>query len=646
MMKLTQIIGLIYQEANRNKDASIDSQATYEASDNKMAASDVNAKSSPFPSPVSLQDQSSMARIRAILEDDHSTDLETLLERYSTESADRGLRTKMLQALLPYIHQCVQTLTHENVSADRKKNIFNIVHAIQINYESGRLYVPVDQRLELANALADIFISRTDFNTAIAELRLRWVDQEVIGRQVLKELSGFTPNALDLSAISFDRAIETQALTHTRSAKIVDIDGKKYRVKNIKYGNVRAVEEVLMTKFYALSGLDCPNVKLAMNGQKLFDFCAESRRDYHDHANQPENFAVVASELVPAFQDLGRMVLEEDMMRPMIREHAGANSVEKYDEALRVYKIEQQKEQKLIELQSKQVLGSEKHNADITIKMRCARAVQLNARLKMVTLLPEHYKQSMMTAYCVSRLVADWDFENFDLYNFGFNGERSMLVDFGNCGTMGFGGMQKTDSLKRANSRARESDPQAPNAMRKEDMQFNGTVAPSLTGIGSLPRARPIAPLVQSITKIENSIANAGHGLRDLAKHDLAPLSPVFEAIFRLSLIPDEAFHRLAKENWPGGAGLFPYYEEDKLRLSADAFANVMIDRRNALTAQFKQSEIHDWEERNKQTVKNAHCEVAAAVASLTGIFIKPYFGEDTLTSNLTGRRMSRSALV
>ena len=126
MMKLTQIIGLIYQEANRNKDASIDSQATYEASDNKMAASDVNAKSSPFPSPVSLQDQSSMARIRAILEDDHSTDLETLLERYSTESADRGLRTKMLQSLLPYIHQCVQTLTHESVSADRKKNIFNI----------------------------------------------------------------------------------------------------------------------------------------------------------------------------------------------------------------------------------------------------------------------------------------------------------------------------------------------------------------------------------------------------------------------------------------------------------------------------------------------------------------------------------------
>ena len=532
---------------------------------------------------------------------------EQLVTIYSESPCNRDLRTDILKMLAPHLADVVKTLPNQTMQ--RQKAILEAVRGTHANFASGRIVMSSDQRAELGKALADAFMARTQWGESIADLRSRFVGADPIVQRPVTP-AAFTTDTLDLSGVAASEN-EATALTHTRDAHMVTIDGKTYRVKNIKYGNVRAAEEVLMSKFYALSGLDCPNAKIATHGEHLFRYAEHTRRDFDHHAQHPERFALVASELVPGFKDLGNLVLDQETTRPLILSTLGQAGAEKYDQALSDFHKAQQAEQRCDPREDMQVA-----------EKSMARADQLKARRKMVALLPERYKQDTITAYCVSRLVANWDFENFDLFNFGFHGQRSLLVDFGNCGTMGFGGKQKPDSLEGANTKARNIDPQAPNPIRPEDIRFDRHMPPTLTGIGSLPRARPVAPLVQSITQAENRMAQFGGKLRELGRHDVGPLSPVLEATYRMALIPDDAFVSVAKAHWPSGSQPFAYYPEDKLRLSADEFAELMIQRRNALTGQFKASDLQVWADKYPRRAQAAHQQVSAAVAALTGLHV------------------------
>lgn len=530
-----------------------------------------------------------------------------LITLYSEPTNTRDLRTEILKTLSPHLVEAVKTLPSQPI--DRQMAILEAVRGTHVHHMSGRLPLSSEQRAELASALADAFMARTKCGETIADLHSRFADNNLTLNQAPQRKAS-ARDPLDLGSVA-TVGDKSSALTHTRDAHIVNIGGKTYRVKNIKYGNVRAAEEVLMSKFYALSGLDCPNAKIAMNGEHLFRYADDTRRDFHRHAEHPEQFALVASELVAGFQDLGNLVVDPETARPLILSTLGPAGADKYDLALAEFHTAQQAEQACDPREDVQIP-----------EKSLARADQLKARRKMVALLPEQYKQDTITSYYVSRLVANWDFENFDLFNFGFHGRRSLLVDFGNCGTMGFGGQQKPDSLERANTKARATDPQIPNPIRPEDIRFDRHVAPTFTGIGSLPRARPIAPLVKSITEAENRMAHFGGNLREIGRHDLASLSPVLEAAYRLTLIPNEAFSSVARDHWPGGSQPFAYYPEDNLRYSADEFAEVMIHRRDELTSQFKASDLQMWADKYPLKAKAAHQQVSAAVAALTGLHV------------------------
>lgn len=458
---------------------------------------------------------------------------------------------------------------------------------------------------------------------------------------------------IDLRHIRSGTESNQGVASHTREAKIIDLGGARFRVKNIRYGNSRAAEEVAMAKFYALTGLDCPNSAVAMHGDHLFEFNRDTRRDYPLHRTQPEHFALVASPLIPGFSDLGQCLLNRDVMLPVITQQWGAGGAENYAASLTAHAKAVQWEN---DLNSRQSIDLDE-NHPITVLKQKARGAQLDAMCSIYRQLPERLRNETMKAYCASRLIGNWDFVNYAWYNVGFHDLtkrpeewRTATVDFGNSGTMGFGGLQKPESGRSANERARLTDPRKPCPIRVEDRQFNGAVGGSRTGIGSIPRSRPIVPLIRSLIEAETRIAACSGDASRIPTHEVGAISAALEVAFRLTLIPDAAFHVVAARNWPDGSMPFPRGDADSLHLSAHDLAVIMIQRRNALVKQFAPREIAEWQRRN--TVKSIEAleEVSVAVATVTGIEIadhlpgvekKPLYAAATES---TFRRLARRA--
>ena len=430
---------------------------------------------------------------------------------------------------------------------------------------------------------------------------------------------------IDLRHVCIGTQSNQGVTSHTREAKIIDLGGPRFRVKNIRYGNQRAAEEVAMAKFYALTGLDCPNSAIAMHGDHLFGFNRDTRCDYPLHRTQPEHFALVASPLIPGFSDLGQCLLNSAAMLPVITQQWGAAGAANYAASLTAHAKAVAWESTL---NSRQPIDLDE-NHPITISKQKARGAQLSALCNIYQQLPDRLRSETMKAYCASRLIGNWDFVNYAWYNVGLHDVtkrpeewRMATVDFGNSGTMGFGGLQKPDSRHSANERARLTDPKKPCPIRVEDRQFNSDVSGSRTGIGSVPRSRPIVPLIQSLIEAETRIAACSSDASRIPTHEIGAMSAALEVAFRLTLIPDAAFHFVAATNWPDGSMPFPRTDADSLHLSAHDLAVIMIQRRDALVKQFAPREIAEWRRKNTANSIEALQEVSVAVATVTDIEI------------------------
>lgn len=197
-----------------------------------------------------------------------------------------------------------------------------------------------------------------------------------------------------------------------------------FRTKKIKYGNPNALQEVLSQKLYAMTGLTSPDTRLQINEDHL-------RPD-----GTPE--VSVASPMITGYYDLGNFFVDD-----AIRRFIAPKSHELWRD---------KKEQ--IEAINYQ---------DIITKEDKIKRIELMGEI--YELLPNYFHNEIEKSFAASKFIANWDFANFDLNNIGCKftlndqgqiiGLKSVFVDFGNSGIIGFGGKYKEQSLARANTEAK-----------------------------------------------------------------------------------------------------------------------------------------------------------------------------------------------
>ncbi|MGZ3237217.1 MAG: hypothetical protein ACXU8A_07570 [Burkholderiaceae bacterium] len=291
-------------------------------------------------------------------------------------------------------------------------------------------------------------------------------------------------------------------------------------------------------------------------------------------------------------------------------------AIETLDEALTTCAI-------LKKLKEKIDSNAKLTDEDKSIAMRSTRAEKLGALFSIYNMAPADLRTKTMEGYCASRLISNLDLFNYGLFNFGIKGSQSniekwrhMLVDFGNSLPLGgFKGDPQMGSFVNALKRARTDDPAMPNTIREADLDMRN-VAPGATGIGALPKARPIVPL------IETYITNRGI-------LSTPEIDAIFSVITRLRAIPDEAIYSVCRQNWHHGTEQFPIPEKHKVYAieNADSMAKILIERRDKLIELQRPEDQIIWEKwyaANPDKVATAENEVRAAVAALTRIYIRP----------------------
>ena len=511
---------------------------------------------------------------------------------------------------------------------------------------TGGVRLDVQQRVEIADALGALFMARTSATVEAAALRAALLDAQALAHAQTQNLPRFLDSGqiIDLGNVAdCTRIGATQS--QTRMAVIVTIDGVRFRVKDIKYGNERAAQEVMAGAVMALTGLDAPTARLAANGQHLFHPSAQSREDHSDHMNRPERFVYIASPLIPGYKDLGELVNTPELVRPEIERFGGARAAARYDAARARYQAAERREavisahvgerdevQRMIG-KARQMPRSaadqselQRLESDLWKKWRQVRREKYDSSLAMFDELPEHLRYQVHMAHTAALLTHNWDEYNWGLANTGFaavgpdsRNWRVATVDHGNSLLAGFGGRQKMNSLLRANTLARLDDPRPPNETRPEDLRPR-EVGRSATAIGSVPRSAPIAPLLRSMIRAESRIAESVPIDRRMMKYE-RELEPAIEMAYRVSMIPDEAFHSLARSAWPDDAEQFPARPYDHRHSAHDVALN-LIARRNAIIETFPQEAIGHWKEKHRGRAEAAYQQVSAGVAAASGYYI------------------------
>ncbi|HEY4541930.1 MAG TPA: hypothetical protein VIG66_06110, partial [Noviherbaspirillum sp.] len=261
---------------------------------------------------------------------------------------------------------------------------------------------------------------------------------------------------------------------------------------------------------------------------------------------------------------------------------------------------------------------------------------------QLVPVQDAHVKQYMDIVREVSkehfkaRLSGNNDFVNFEFANTGPTSTGKMaVVDGGNGLTRGFGGKERTpDNAETANDRPKPSNPWAPNPILPYEHVFSGDVGRTRTNVGGTPRSVPPAALVRNQIRAENRLAEAGDPLIHMSRvesYERAAFAGQMEAAYEMALVPDEAFQRLCARRLDPSCDWDALYEENEDRSTPpdEKLARVLIERRDALVAQFSPKELAQWEAEHPEKAKQSYNRVAASLADEVGIYIPPRFAPE-----------------
>lgn len=354
----------------------------------------------------------------------------------------------------------------------------------------------------------------------------------------------------------------------SRPAALVTLDGADWRVKETGDSGLSAMEASL-SRVFQLTGLVAPDTRVVAADPSA-----------------PGGSQRFASRLEPTFKDLGRYLDtpaaealaaagdEGARMRyaQLRSDHAAAVSA--CDAVLQRAGVEHFWQLQGAELQAEHAVADKQ---------------RFNALEGMNRLLPTAMRSDQVRHFIASRWLGNWDHLNFRMENFGY-AERdgqplAMTVDFGSCGPLGFATLDarrlmlpKQASgdialLQRPASLFPIPDVYAENAAEFDAMGADPGRLHDTLGWPYGFQSESVAGLMRTPAVPDPVIADA-----------------MAEMGYRLALVPATTVHAVIGAGWqvPAGApeGRWP---------EAAQMAGTLVQRRQALLAQYAPAQIRDW---------------------------------------------------
>ena len=354
----------------------------------------------------------------------------------------------------------------------------------------------------------------------------------------------------------------------SRPAVLVTLDGEDWRVKDTGDTGLSAMEASL-SRVFQLTGLAAPDTRVVAADASL-----------------PGDSQHFASRLEPSFKDLGHYLVspaaealvaagdEGARMRyaQLRSDHAAA--VSDCDAVLQRAGVEHFWQLQDAGLQAEHALADRR---------------RFDALEAMNRLLPTAQRSDQVRHFIASRWLGNWDHLNFRMENFGY-AERdgqplAMTVDFGSCGPLGFATLDARRLMLPKQASGDIALLQRPTSLFPIPDVYAENAA-EFDAMGADP-GRLHDTLGWPYGFQSDSVADL---MRTPAVPDPAIADAMAEMGYRLALVPATTVHAVIDAGWqvPAGApaGRWP---------EAAQMAGTLVQRRQALLAQYAPAQIRDW---------------------------------------------------
>ncbi|MEN5427070.1 hypothetical protein ABE522_12060 [Stenotrophomonas pennii] len=354
----------------------------------------------------------------------------------------------------------------------------------------------------------------------------------------------------------------------SRPAALVTIDGADWRAKDTGDTGLSAMEASL-SRVFQLTGLAAPDARVVAADASL-----------------PGDSQRFASRYEPSFKDLGSF-----LATPAAEALAAAG-----DEGARMRYAQLRSDHAAAVSACAAVLQRagvahfwQVQDAGLQAEHAAADRQRFDALEAMNRLLPIAVRSDQLRHFIASRWLGNWDHLNFRMENFGY-AERdgqpvAMTVDFGSCGPLGFATLDARRVMLPKQASADIAMLQRPASLFPIPDAFVENAA-EFDAMGADP-GRLHDTLGWPYGFQSESVAEL---MRAPAVPDPAIADAMAEMGYRLALVPAMTVHAVIGAGWqlPAGApeGRWP---------DAARMAGILVQRRQALLAQFAPAQIGDW---------------------------------------------------
>lgn len=354
----------------------------------------------------------------------------------------------------------------------------------------------------------------------------------------------------------------------SRPAALVSLDGADWRVKETGDTGLSAMEASL-SRVFQLTGLAAPDARVMAADASL-----------------PDDSQRFASRYEPSFKDLGSF-----LATPAAEALAGAG-----DEGARMRYAQLRSDHAAAVSTCDAVLQRagveyfwQVQDAGLQAEHSAADRQRFDALEAMNRLLPTAVRSDQVRHFIASRWLGNWDHLNFRMENFGY-AERdgqpvAMTVDFGSCGPLGFATLDARRVMLPKQASGDIATLQRPASLFPIPDVFVENAA-EFDAMGADP-GRLHDTLGWPYGFQSESVAEL---MRAPAAPDPAIVDAMAEMGYRLALVPAMTVHAVVGAGWQVPAGAPEGHWPDAARM-----AGTLVQRRQALLAQYAPAQIRDW---------------------------------------------------
>lgn len=395
---------------------------------------------------------------------------------------------------------------------------------------------------------------------------------------LLRQLSGEAVQGIDQIVHLFQRdtspegespaAARAWTGAGSRPAALVSIEGADWRVKETGDSGLSAMEASL-SRVFQLTGLAAPDARVVAADASL-----------------PGDSQRFASRYEPSFKDLGSF-----LATPAAEALAAAG-----DEGARMRYAQLRSDHAAAVSACAAVLQRagvahfwQVQDAGLQAEHAAADRQRFDALEAMNRLLPTAVRSDQLRHFIASRWLGNWDHLNFRMENFGY-AERDgqpvpMTVDFGSCGPLGFATLDARRVMLPKQASGDIAMLQRPASLFPIPDAFVENAA-EFDAMGADP-GRLHDTLGWPYGFQSESVAEL---MRAPAIPDPAIADAMAEMGYRLALVPAMTVHAVIGAGWQVPAGAPEGHWPDAARM-----AGTLVQRRQALLAQYAPVQIGDW---------------------------------------------------